>query len=108
MRGYGRGRLVRVRVDELVATSQPASQRPSAAPRTSPGPSGDVHLWLLQSRSAVCPAVRSTAPDRSRDVPRAPHRAEHDIWVPPLREAVRDAVVLACAATRSGSTLVTS
>lgn len=65
----------------------------------------DGHLWLLQSRPVTT---------LIRGVPRGPiygpgpvaetfpeplTELEYDLWVPPLREAVREAVVLAGAAT---------
>jgi rifampicin phosphotransferase len=67
----------------------------------------DGHLWLLQSRPVTT---------QIRGVPQGPifgpgpvaetfpeplTELEYDLWVPPLREAVREAVVLAGAATRA-------
>ena len=67
----------------------------------------DKHLWLLQSRPVTTEV---------RGVPRGPvygpgpvaetfpaplTELEEDLWVPPLREAVREAVVLAGAATQA-------
>jgi phosphohistidine swiveling domain-containing protein len=67
----------------------------------------DKHLWLLQSRPVTTEV---------RGVPRGPvygpgpvaetfpsplMELENDLWVPPLREAVREAVVLAGSATHA-------
>ncbi len=84
------------------------SPRCSAGRRTSSGRSPtDEQLWLLQSRPVTT---------EIRGVPRGPiygpgpvaetfpeplTELEHDLWVPPLREAVREAVLLAGAATEA-------
>ncbi len=65
----------------------------------------DGQQWLLQSstgddRDAWCaewPDLRAGA--RRRDVPEPLTELERDLWVPPLRRAVREAVLLAGAAT---------
>ena len=55
-------------------------------------------------RSAVCRAGRSIGPGPVAETfPEPLAELEHDLWVPPLRDAVREAVVLAGMATRKRS-----
>ena len=69
----------------------------------------DGELWVLQSRPVTTEVrgvpsgpVYGPGPG-GRDVPRAVGRLEIDMWVTPLREAVREAVRLAGAAHRRRS-----
>ena len=61
----------------------------------------DGQLWLLQSRPVTTeirgvPSGPSTAPGPVAETfPEPLAELEHDLWVPPLREAVREAVLLA-------------
>ena len=51
-------------------------------------------------RSAACPEGRSTGPGPVAETfPEPLTELEHDLWVPPLRDAVREAVLLAGRAT---------
>lgn len=66
----------------------------------------DGHLWLLQSRP-VTTEIRGVPQGPiygpgpvAETFPEPLTELEYDLWVPPLREAVREAVVLAGAATR--------
>jgi phosphohistidine swiveling domain-containing protein len=67
----------------------------------------DGHLWLLQSRP-VTTEIRGVPQGPiygpgpvAETFPEPLTELEYDLWVPPLREAVREAVVLAGAATRA-------
>ena len=67
----------------------------------------DGHLWLLQSRP-VTTLIRGVPQGPiygpgpvAETFPEPLTELEYDMWVPPLREAVREAVVLAGAATRA-------
>jgi pyruvate,water dikinase len=66
----------------------------------------DGRLWLLQSRP-VTTEIRGVPQGPvygpgpiAETFPEALAELEHDLWVPPLRDAVREAVVLAGMATR--------
>lgn len=99
--------LPRVELRRLVALSQVVSRVFGGPQDVEWAITGDGKLWLLQSRPVTTEV---------RGVPRGPvfgpgpvaetfpeplSELERDLWVPPLREAIREAVLLAGTATRA-------